>query len=233
MATAHDRWLRIITALGAREGPEPTPAGMCSAAADLLAAGGVGLLVMAEGVPGAAFASNRMAEALEELQFTLGTGPRVDAHTFGVPIIECDLDAIPERWVGFCGPAVEAGTGAVFSFPLRIGAARLGAFTVYQLGSGPLQGGVYADAVVLADVATRALLAAQAGLPAGSLAAGLADEGSFAARVHQASGMVSAQLEVGVGEALARLRARAFVDGTPLAAVAGEVVARRLRFDVR
>ena len=53
---------------------------MCSAASDLLAAGGVGLLVMAEGVPGAGFASNRLAEALEDLQFTLGIGPRVDAR---------------------------------------------------------------------------------------------------------------------------------------------------------
>jgi len=32
---------------------------------------------------------------------------------------------------------------------------------------------------------------------------------------------------------MARLRARAFADGTPLSAVAGEVVARRMRFDAR
>jgi len=87
--------------------------------------------------------------------------------------------------------------------------------------------------MVLASVVTRALLAAQAGLPAGSLAAGLGDEWTFDACVHQASGMVSAQLEVGVGEALARLRARAFADGTGLGAVARQVVARRLRFDIR
>jgi len=233
MPTAYDRWLRIVTALGAREGPEPTPAGMCSAASDLLAAGGVGLLVMAEGVPGAGFASNRLAEALEDLQFTLGIGPRVDAHARGIPIIESDLAAIPECWVGFGGAAVEAGVGSVFSFPLRLGAARVGALTVYQLGSGPLRGEVYADALVWADVITRALLAGQVGLPAGSLAVGLADEGSFDPRVHQASGMVSAQLEVSVGEALTRLRARAFADGIPLTAVAGEVVVRRLRFDHR
>jgi len=46
---------------------------MCSAAADLLGVGGVGIVVMAEGMPGATFTSNRLAAALEDLQSTLGT----------------------------------------------------------------------------------------------------------------------------------------------------------------
>ena len=45
--------------------------------------------------------------------------------------------------------------------------------------------------------------------------------------------MVSVQMDVGVGEALSRLRARAFVDGVALAVIAAEVVALRLRFDHR
>lgn len=232
--TANDRRLRILTALGAGAGAEPTPMGVCSATADLLGAGGAGILVMAEGLPGAIFASNPLAAGLEELQFTLGIGPRVDAHTLGIPILECDLDAVSaERWVGFCGAAVEAGARAVFSFPLRFGAARLGALTIYQPEAGPLDDDVYADALVMADVATGALLAARSGLPDGSLAVGLGDERAFDAGVHQASGMVSVQLDVGVGEALARLRARAFAEGIVVGAVAAEVVARRLRFDDR
>jgi len=206
---------------------------MCSAGADLLGAGGVGVFVMAEGVRGATFASNPLAANLEELQFTLGAGPGVDAYTDGIPIRECDLDMATERWPGFCGSAVAAGARAAFAFPLRLGAARLGALSVYQSGPGPLDDEVYADALVLADVVTRGLLAAHATVPAGSSAVGLGDDGTFDARVHQASGMVSVQLEVGVGEALVRLRARAFADSTPLTAVAADVVARRLRFDDR
>jgi len=231
MTTTHERWLRIATALGEREGPEPTPAGMCSAAEDLLGAAGAGIVVMAEGVPGATFASSPLAATLEELQFTLGSGPRADAHTGGIPIRENDLGAVSaQRWVGFSGPAVEAGAGAVFSFPLRLGAARLGALTVYRAQPGSLASDVYADALVLAEVVTRALLAGQAGLGGASLAVGIGDERAFDARVHQASGMVSVQLEVGVGEALARLRARAFAEGVALAVIAAEVVALRLRF---
>ena len=45
--------------------------------------------------------------------------------------------------------------------------------------------------------------------------------------------MVSVQLGVGVGEALARLRARAFANDTPVTALAAEVIARRLRFEER
>lgn len=233
MSRSRERWLRIATAFGARLGPEPTPAGMCAASADLLAAGGAGILVMATGGPGATFSSNPLAAELEDLQLTLGTGPRVEAHTGGVPVLECDLGAASaDRWVGFSGPAVEAGARSVFSFPLRVGAARLGALTLYQPALGPLDGDVYADALVLAEVVTRALLATQAGVPDGSLAAGLRDEAAFDTCVHQASGMVSVQLEVDVREALARLRARAFADGIALGAVAAEVVALRLRFEV-
>ncbi len=206
---------------------------MCSAGADLLSAGGVGVFVMAEGVPGATFASNPFAASLEELQFTSGAGPGVDAYTDGIPVLECDLEAATERWPGFCGSAVAAGARAAFSFPLRLGAARLGALSVYQSGAGPLDDDVYADALVLADVVTRGLLAAHATVPAGSSAVGLGDDGTFDVTVHQASGMVSVQLEVGVGEALARLRARAFADDTPVTALAADVIARRLRFAER
>jgi hypothetical protein len=233
MTASQDRWLRVVTALASREGPEPTPAGMCSAAADLLGAGGTGLLVMAgDALPGAGYASNRLAATLEDLQFTLGVGPRVDAFTRGVPILETDL-AGTARWVGFSGSAVEAGARSVFSFPLRVGVARIGALTVYQADPGRLADDTFADALVIADVVTRALLAAQAGLAEGSLAVGLSESGAFESSVHQASGMVSVQLDVGVGEALACLRARAFAEGVTVRSVAAEVVSRRLRFEDR
>jgi len=49
--------------------------------------------------------------------------------------------------------------------------------------------------------------------------------------VHQATGMVAAQLEVSVGQALVRLCAYAFGNDRPLTDVAWDVVARKLRFD--
>jgi hypothetical protein len=48
--------------------------------------------------------------------------------------------------------------------------------------------------------------------------------------VHQATGMISVQLSVTIGEAFARLRARAFADDRPLSELATDVITRRIRF---
>ena len=85
----------------------------------------------------------------------------------------------------------------------------------------------------MADVAAQALLAMQANAPPGRLAAELEAGSDFQYVVHQASGMVAAQLDVSVGQALIRLRAHAFGNDRPLTRVAEDVVARRLRFDDR
>jgi AmiR/NasT family two-component response regulator len=49
--------------------------------------------------------------------------------------------------------------------------------------------------------------------------------------VYQATGMVMVQLALPPEAALSRLRASAFVQGRAIDEVAGDVVARRLRFD--
>jgi AmiR/NasT family two-component response regulator len=49
--------------------------------------------------------------------------------------------------------------------------------------------------------------------------------------VHQATGMIAAQLNVGVAEALVRLRANAFATDRPIDQVATEVVTGRRRFE--
>jgi hypothetical protein len=83
----------------------------------------------------------------------------------------------------------------------------------------------------MAGVAAQAVLAMQAGAPPGELAAELEAGGDFRYVVHQASGMVAAQLHVTVGVALIRLRAYAFANDRPLSQVAEDVVSRKLRFD--
>ncbi len=74
----------------------------------------------------------------------------------------------------------------------------------------------------------------QADAPPGELAAALEARANFHYVVHQAAGMVAAQLDVGVAEALVRLRAHAFGNDRPLAD--GRPRRRRperLRFDAR
>ena len=72
--------------------------------------------------------------------------------------------------MAFTPQAVEAGVRAVFGFPLRVGAVRLGALNLYQDRPGPLSDDQHADALVMADVIARWVLDVQAGAPPGALA---------------------------------------------------------------
>jgi hypothetical protein len=194
---------------------------------------GAGIMLMAGDVPrGSVCTTNDVSALVEQLQYELGEGPCVDAHHQRRPVLEPDL-AAPRtpRWLAFAGPAVDAGVRAVFGFPLQVGEIRLGALNLYRDRSGPLTDDQHADALVVADVAAQAVLVLQAGAPPGALAEALETGGDFHYVVHQASGMVAAQLEISVGQALIRLRAHAFGSGRALADVAAEVVGRRLRFD--
>ena len=81
-----------------------------------------------------------MSNLIEELQYTLGEGPCVEAHTLNRVVLEPDLahPSVP-RWLAFTPHAVEAGVRAVFAFPLQVGTARLGALDLYRDGPGGLR----------------------------------------------------------------------------------------------
>jgi hypothetical protein len=176
--------------------------------------------------------TDAVSALIEQLQYDLGEGPCVDAHTTGQPVLEPDLaEPATPRWLGFTGPAVDAGARAVFGFPLQLGGVRLGALNLYRDRPGPLSDEQHADALVMADIATRAILALQADAPPGTVAAGLEVDADFQYVVHQASGMVAVQLGVSLIQALIRLRGYAFGNDRSLTRVAQAVVARELRFD--
>jgi GAF domain-containing protein len=177
-------------------------------------------------------AGGRLAGQVEELQFALGEGPCVEAFEHGAPVLEPDLASRGvARWPGFARAALALGVGAVFALPLRVGAARVGALDMARDIPGPLGAEGLAEALVLAEVATSAVLFLQSGAPVGTMAATLSLAGSNRIVVHQATGMVSVQLGVTVGDALARLRGFAVTADRPLEHVAADVVARKLRFD--
>jgi GAF domain-containing protein len=194
---------------------------------------GAGIMLMAGDVPrGTVCSSDAVSASIEDFQFTLGEGPCVDAYTQGQPVMEEDL-AEPDvaRWIAFSPRALDVGARAVFGYPLRVGAVCIGAMNLYRDRPGPLDDEQHLDGLVLAGVAARAVLAMQSGAQPGVLGAGLEVGSDFRLVVHQASGMVAAQLDVGVGEALARLRAYAFAQNRLLTEVAGDVVTRSLRFE--
>jgi hypothetical protein len=169
---------------------------------------------------------------MEELQFSLGEGPCIEAYATDRVVSEPDLtDPTPGRWPGFASAALAAGAVAVFGFPLRVGGTRIGTLNLYRNEPGVLSGEQLADALVVADVIAREILTIQARAPAGAVAEGIIGEPDLGLVVHQATGMIAAQLDVDVGQGLIRLRARAFAMGMPIAVLAEAVVNRELRFE--
>ena len=229
---AGERLERILAVLSAGREGEPSARRLCETATAVLGVNGTGVMLMSGDVAyGSLFTTNEVSELIEELQYSLGEGPCMDAYNHDRVVAEPDLaDPATARWAGFTPPALEVGVRAVFAFPLRVGAVRLGALDLYTDRPGHLSDDQHADALVMADVVASWVLDAQARAPLGDVAAALDAEADFHLVVHNAAGMVSVQLGVSVSEAMLRLRAYAFGHGRPLRSVAEDVVARRLRF---
>jgi GAF domain-containing protein len=200
--------------------------------ADVTGATGAGIVLIADDGPvGTVVATDRISALLEELQFSLGEGPCIDAHRDQRPALEPDL-ARPEvaRWVAFTPPAVAAGACAVFGYPVGFGDVHLGSLDLYRDAPGPMSGDEHANALVVAELAAQVILRMQDDAAPGTVAAAIEGEANFHYVVHQAVGMVAAQIEVDIDHAMARLRGYAFGNGLALTDVARSVVSRRLRF---
>jgi hypothetical protein len=219
----------------ARDPPPPLPQRLCVAAAADLGVTGVGMALMSQrGHEDVVAATDGEARTLEDLQFTLGEGPCIDASTGGRPILEPDLArTASRRWPGF-GPAVlETRVAALFAFPLQIRGIRLGVLDLYRDVPGRLLEAEVTAALVYSDAAVIVLLHLQSEMGAhDGLHPELADAAGNRPDVHQATGMVSVQAGVSPAEALLLPRAHAFAHKRPILDVARDVVERKIRIDL-
>jgi hypothetical protein len=171
--------------------------------------------------------SGPWARRLEELQYTAGEGPGVEAYDSGVAVLVPDLATAGHRWPGFA--ELTAGrVGAVFAFPLREGTARLGTLELYCRRTGALSFDQLADAAALTDLATTALLVDSGDGPAGSAPWAREDAPGHYDDVNVATGMLAADLDISVEDAFLRLRAHAFSQDQPLLEIARAVLGRHL-----
>lgn len=171
------------------------------------------------------------ARRLEELQYTLGEGPGGQAFRTGGPVLVADLATGGDPWPVFADAATATGVGAVFAFPLRGGASRFGALTLYRRHPGPLAAAGLADATVLADLAAAALFNDANGVDVDTAPWAQEDSSGHYADVSMATGMLAAQLRISVEEALLRLRAHAYSHDLPLLDIARAVLHHGLRLD--
>ncbi len=209
---------------------------LCAACVTLLPVDGAAISLVFDGASsGTLGASDSSARIYDELQFTLGEGPCLDAVTHRIPMLVVDLSAEP-RWPAY-GPAMLAhDIRAVYAMPIVVAAEFIGALDLFcarpdQLDPAGLAGGI--AAAELAGITVLDLLDAD-------LQAAASEPGSNAwaelnaltrAEVSQATGMLVAQLGVEPAEALVRLRAHAYADGRSVTDVARDILDRRLKLE--
>ncbi len=170
-------------------------------------------------------ASDDTAAQIDELQFDLGEGPRFEALHSGHPV----LGAAGDRWPIFAAALDRLGVGAVFSFPMFLGAVTVGVIDLYSRSAAELGSHDVKTAARLTRQVTRravdvALRSAVDDTPDAPVAPAMRRE------VHQATGIVLVQLDLTATEAFLRLRAHAFATGRAVQAVARDVVSGTLDF---
>ncbi|GAA4213429.1 GAF domain-containing protein [Actinocatenispora rupis] len=190
---------------------------------------GVGLTAMSStSVREPICASDDVSARLERLQYDVGEGPSLDAFGTSSPVLAGDLTegTYRRRWPVFSTEAVDVGARAVFAFPLRVGAVRVGVLETYRTRPGSLTEEETLRALLVCDAAMVLLLDGDADrlLAGGGIL-------PYRAEVHQATGMIVAQLDVSAEEAFVRLRARAYATGRTVEDVARDVIGRSVRFD--
>ena len=236
LASLHEAQLVAVRAMIENERPhaddDPGLVGwmqqLCRAAAHALPAIGVGVSLISEIGHQVTFAtSGPTFEKIEELQFTMGEGPCIDAFASRTPVLTADLSACLERWPGYAPAVLDEGVRAVFAFPLQVGAARMGALDVFRETTGELPSSAFNLALAFAEVAMATLLDAQNRAGPIPSVPEQASESRF--ELYQAQGMVMIQLGVGLPEAMARLRAYAFTNDRVLSDVADDIIGGQLK----
>jgi hypothetical protein len=166
-----------------------------------------------------------VAATIEDLQFTLGEGPCMEASGSGTAVLVADLHDPRDAaagWPMFLSEATQVGVRAVFAFPVRVGAVHLGVVDLYRATPGPLSRRELSSTYSTVDMLGRHIV----GLDRRQRGA---RESSYCLTVHQAAGMIMVQLGSGIDEALLRLRAMAYAEARPVAELAADVVAGRVR----
>jgi GAF domain len=175
--------------------------------------------------------SDASSKLINDLYASLGEGPHWETLRTQLPVAIADV-AIDDdvRWPVFGHAIQELPVGALLSVPLQLGAAVVGVVDMYSVLPHPF-------------TESQIALAAQLGVDSGATAVDRAttiawnESGPSQSRtpelrreVHQATGMISVQLDCSTTEALQRLKAYAFANDLTTALVARDVVSRRLNF---
>ncbi len=229
MAGPDDLLIRFARAIATTPSTHALSERLCLASRNLAGAEAATLTVAyAETNRVTLFATDELSARLEDLQEVMGEGPGYSAATHG-GVEVCRLGTLSaERWPLFSAAALDlAGPATLHAVPMQPGNQLFGVMTLYQIQR--------PDTGLTMDVSTLERLAAATG------AALMRDpeavdqdllDGPWQSRaqIHQATGMVVAQLGLNGDDALAVLKAHAYAGETTLIEIAERVVDRTIHF---
>lgn len=203
---------------------------VCSAAVDSLpVVGAVVHLMAGQDEIGVAAASDPRAAALGEVAFTTGVGPCFDSFSLRRPVLVPDLSHVGGRWPGYVGALQEDHVGAVFCFPLQLGATGVGVLELYAERPLHLSQPQIALALGFARVAIEYLLGRSEGREEEiGLVDVVGDLVDHRSEIYQAQGVAMVALGVPLSDALLRMRAQAYAQGVPLLDLARQVLTGRV-----
>jgi hypothetical protein len=213
---------------------------LCEACVDLLHVDGAAISLIHDGATRGTYGSSgELSRHLDELQFTFGEGPCLDAVSAGSPVEAADLGDPQElRWPAFRAGALASGVRAVFAAPVRVSTSVVGALDLFRCDEGPFTGDSYSGGLMAAELAALPLidlmLTTTALVQDGAIDGGDGWEQLASlerVEVYQATGMLIAALDIDGAEALTRLRAHAFSAGMTASELAWEIVERRVVVD--
>jgi hypothetical protein len=219
---------------------------ICDTAMSLARADGAALAILSRSAISREliYATDNLAQQLDELQYTVGEGPCFDAYLDDKPQFHPELTRLSEssRWPTFAADATELGARALFAFPVPDGQRPMGVLELYRRSAGGLDAAECAAIVSCTAMIAQRLLANwehHVGLFGGleealdaaattGVVPGEAANPFTRTQIHIAGGMVAIQLGVDPDEGVDRLRAYAYACGHRISSVAADIIARRL-----
>lgn len=228
---------QLLAAVDGRRGVEAADR-LCDACVVLLDVDAAAISLVFDGASSGTLGSTgEPARMYDELQFTLGEGPCLEAVTRRIPILAVDLaDSGEVRWPAYCPAMLAHQIRSVYAIPIVVAGEFVGALDLFRAQAGPLPEEQLIDAIAAAELAAIPVL----DLLDADLQAAVVDPTSNAwaelntlsrTEVSQATGMLVAQLELEPAEALVRLRAHAYATGRSATDVARDILDRRLKLE--
>jgi len=179
--------------------------------------------------------SDATSALLDEMQFDLGEGPCWQALSTRLPVlaprVRVDENLV---WPIFAqtlrSDPRNKNVQAIYAFPLVVGSLDIGAVDLYSTKQGDLTSSQVTQVLELAGLTAWQVL--RRILSDGAHGVEGEDPTGAGSRreVHQATGMVLAQMRISAADAVLLLSAHAFSTGRSMREVASDVVARRIDF---